>query len=319
MALAVKKRLGQALPAPRVLEPSPAAAAAGIAAAPRGGPPDAQAHVPRLIPLTAAAWQAAQELAQPRAPPQVSCALPQPSMPLQFRTPPRSPARTPVGGSPAPVGSANPSPVTSEGRVTLLPGYASRPQPSPVKPAPPLRLNGLEDGGFVRPASQVAGQEAHSAWCAGAQGVLGGGVGLGFGAQPAHEQGAHAGRFGAPTLPWARDQVAAGSRAGPGRWQAPVQLQASVSSGQPPASPAEGGGPEQAQAQVGGASALAGETDIGRRAPRPRKRRRCGAGGEAAPGGGLLLLGGLADILADQPTPQVSVVHNDCTACCEAH
>ncbi|KAK9819572.1 hypothetical protein WJX81_002582 [Elliptochloris bilobata] len=54
--------------------------------------------------------------------------------PPQFHTPPRSPASSlhvvsPAGGSPLPTGSANPSPVTSEGPFTLLPGYVSRPQP----------------------------------------------------------------------------------------------------------------------------------------------------------------------------------------------
>ena len=316
MALAVKKRPGQTLPVPRAPEPGQAAAAAGgDGDAQTSGPPGAQQPAPRLIPPTAAAWQAAQELARPRAPPLVGSALTQPGMPAQFGTPPRSPASTPAGGSPAPGGSANPSPVTSEGRVTLLPGYASRPQPSPVKPPP--RLGGREDGGFVRTATHLAGHEAHSAWRAGCQGVLGGGVGLGFGAQPTQGQGPPAGRFGAPALPWARDQVAAGSQAGPSRWQAPAHDQRSGFAGQPPAGPSENGAIEQAQAQeVDGASPSADQADLGGSAPRPRKRRRGGAEGEAAPGGGLLLLGGLGAILADQPTPQVSVAWEGCIDCC---
>ena len=317
MALAVKKRPGQALPVPRAPEPGQdAAAAAADGEAPTSGPPGAQPPAPRLISPTAAAWQAAQELARPRAPPLVGSALPQPGVPAQFGTPPRSPAGMPAGGSPAPWGSANPSPVTSEGRVTLLPGYASRPQPSPVK-LPPQR-GGREDGGFVRGATQLAGHEAHSAWRAGCQGVLGGGVGLGFGAEPAQGQGPQAGRFGAPALPWARDQAAAGSQAGPSRWRAPADAQASGGAGQPRAGPPEKSAPERAQGQeVDGASLLAREPDEGGSAPRPRKRRRGGAGGEAAPGGGLLLLGGLGAILADQPTPQVRLALEGCIACCK--
>lgn len=50
--------------------------------------------------------------------------------------------------------------MTSEGCFTLLPGYVSRPQPSPAKPAPPARIPSPLEGGFVPAALQFSSQEA---------------------------------------------------------------------------------------------------------------------------------------------------------------
>jgi len=233
-------------------EPEPAAEERQPAPPP-GAPP------PRLIPPTAAAWQAARELAAPRTPP-----------PAQ--TPPRSPA-------PSGPGSQNPSPATSGGHFTLLPGYVSRPQPSPAKPAPPPQRTGALEGGFVRPFSAAAGTEAYSAWAAGGAG------------------GATAWR------PWARDQPACHAPPPAARAQEPAgPLGAAHGAAVGPVDQAAPGA--DAASRPAGV-AMAGGAQAGAEAgAKPLRKRRKRAGREReSPGGDLLLLGGLRRILADTPTP----------------
>lgn len=291
VALALKKqpasgpsRLAAQPPEPSLGAQGPGqAAAAASAPGSTGGGGGAQPPAPRLIPPTAAAWQAAEALARPRAPPQLHTppGSPAPAAPRtqpQLQTPPRSPAGSAgraARGPPEPqnhsrTSSQNPSPATSEGRFTLLPGYVSRPQPSPAKPAPQARPPGPPAGGFVRFGSHPAAQEAHSAWPAGT-----------------HER-----------APVSRAML------GPGLGPAAGVSSRSLESDVPGASPA-GEAPAPAAA-LGAGSAAAGAAAVeARPARRPRKRKQGGLEAQCdAPDAGLLLIGGLRRILAEQPTQQ---------------